>query len=349
MKCNYKEELKSIDISDKSVEEIREMLGGTKIHAVAVQKGGTGKTTTSSDIAYTLAKRGFRVLLIDSDPQASLTMLCNVDANDDNIEGLQDIYADALQNKGLVNLDKVRHIWENQKPFFVKPVRKNGKYVNEKVPFGFDLIPANINLADLDIHLSNFSRGGLLMYQLVNQIANEGKYDFILTDSCPGLSSIAYNTVAASISGVIVPVTLEPMCVKGAQNLINITTEIQHLIYDNFGINHKGIVGIIKNQYTPRLNIQKRFSNIVETFFPIPCFETSIPSKTSCDTAHDLGRLYSEYDPKVGKIFDELVDELIKIDILRNQEKEPVFVEEFGEEIWNMINANKDGDNNGII
>ena len=109
---------------------------------------------------------------------------------------------------------------------------------------------------------------------------------------------------------------------------------------DRLGVVHKGIAGIIKNQYAPRLNIQKRFSNIVETFWPIPTFEASIPNKTSCDTAHDLGRLYSEYDPKVGQIYEELVEEIIALDIYRANEKEPIYVEEFGEEIWNMINEN---------
>lgn len=330
---------KEINLEGLSIDEIRQKLGGTKVHAIAVQKGGTGKTTASSDLAYTLAKKGFKVLLIDSDPQASLSSLCNVDTINDDVMGLQDIYAHALENEGKIYLDDLKNIWVDKAPVFVKPIRENGRYVNKEVPFGFDLIPANINLANCDIDLANDNRGALMLYKFVAKIKDSMDYDYILIDTCPGLSTIAYNAITAAVDGVIVPVNLEPMTIKGAQNLINVTTEIQHLLY-RMKVVHKGIAGIIKNQYAPRLNIQKRFANIVETFWPIPCFEASIPNKTSCDTAHDLGRLYSEYDPKVGQIYEELVDEIIKLDIYRSTETEPIFVEEFGEEIWNMINEN---------
>lgn len=330
---------KEVNFKNLTVEEIKEKLGGTKVHAIAVQKGGTGKTTASSDLAYTLAKKGFKVLLIDSDPQASLSSLCNVDTINDDVKGLQDIYEYALMNKGRINLDEIKNIWVGKEPVYVKPIRESGKYVNKEVKFGFDLIPANINLANCDIALANDNRGALMLYSVVCRIKEEMDYDYILIDTCPGLSTIAYNAITAAVDGVIVPINLEPMTIKGAQNLINVTTEIQHLL-DRLGVVHKGIAGIIKNQYAPRLNIQKRFSNIVETFWPIPTFEASIPNKTSCDTAHDLGRLYSEYDPKVGQIYEELVDEIIALDIYRANEKEPIYVEEFGEEIWNMINEN---------
>ena len=107
------------------------------------------------------------------------------------------------------------------------------------------------------------------------------------------------------------------------------------------GKNHKGILGVVKNQYAPRLKIQKRFDDVVETFFPIPSFETTIPSKTSCDIAHDEGRLYSEYDSKIGKIFKELADEIVAEDIRRADEKETVVVKEFGKTVWEAVNKNK--------
>lgn len=331
---------KEINLESLSIDEIREKLGGTKVHAIAVQKGGTGKTTTSSDIAYTLAKKGFKVLLIDSDPQASLSALCNVDTISDEVAGLQDIYQYAIDNRD-IDLEDIKSIWLDHKPVYVKPARDNGRFTNKEVEFGFDLIPANINLANYDILLSQVAGGVLKLFSVIDVIKDEMDYDFVIIDTCPGLSTIAYSAIMAAVDGVIVPVNLEPMTIKGAENLISVTTEIQHMLFDRFEIVHKGIAGIIKNQYMPRLKIQQRFSNIVETFFPIPCFEASIPNKTSCDTAHDLGRLYAEYDAKVGLIYDELVNEIIALDIYRAPETEPVYVEEFGEEIWNMINENK--------
>lgn len=332
---------KKINLETDSIESIREKLGGTKTLTISCQKGGVGKSTLTSDLGYSLAKKGFKVMLIDSDPQASLTALCNVDTVDDNILGLQDLYEYALENNGLIRYDDIRQVWENKAPCYSKAIRENGKYIKKDIPFGFDLIPTNINLANFDIELANNSRGGLMLYSIINSIKENAGYDFIILDTCPGLSTLAYNSITAGVDGVIIPVNLEPMTIKGAQNLINVTTEIQHLLYDNAKVVHKGILGIVKNQYAPRLNIQKRFSNIVETFFPIRCFTSTIPSKTSCDTAHDLGRVYSEYDPKVAQVYEELIEEIINLIIGRNDETEPIFVEEFGEEIWNMINEKK--------
>jgi len=343
MEKNINEIKKSVKINKLSLEEKKELLGGTKIHAIAVQKGGTGKTTVASDIAYTLAKKGYKVLLIDSDPQASLSALCNVDITDSNIEGLQDLYEYALQANGKINLEEIKDVWVGKKPTYLIPTYSAEKraYIKENKEFGFDFIPTNIVLANYDLALTNSKIGGLMLFFITQKIAAEMDYDYILIDTCPGLSTIAYNAIAASVDGVIVPINLEPMTITGAQNLINITTDIQELLYKGKGIVHKGIAGIIKNQYAPRMKVQSKFSDIVETFWPIPCFETSVPNKVNCDTAHDLGRMFSEYDPKIGQIFDDLTEEIVAIDIYRRNETEPVFVKEFGEELWKAVNADK--------
>ena len=74
----YVKDYVNLEKNYPTIEEKRKALGGTKIHAFSVQKGGVGKSTLSSDVARTLAEEGYKVLLIDSDPQASLTELCNV-------------------------------------------------------------------------------------------------------------------------------------------------------------------------------------------------------------------------------------------------------------------------------
>lgn len=353
-------------MTKKSIDELRKELGGCKVHPIVIQKGGVGKSTLTSDICYTLAKKGFKVLAIDTDPQASLSSLCNIDIEDEEVLGLQDIY-EALDSQfhgqgTRVKYEDLKKVWYEddgnggnlKAPTYTKPVKDGNKLVNKHIPFGFDIIPANINLADWDLRLAQ-SQGGMLLSALVALIKRNDNYDFIIMDNPPGLNSLSYNSIAAGVDGCIIPINLEPMTIRGAQNLINTTTEIQNILWfeteggqitdrvKKHAICHKGILGVIKNQYAPRLKIQKRFEDVVKKFFPIPCFETTIPNKTVCDTAHDLGRLYSEYDSKVGKVFDALVDEIIEEDIRRASEKEPMFVESFGEEIWEEINANKDG------
>lgn len=337
---NLHEIKKIVDIDSKNHDEVIATLGGTKIHAVSVQKGGVGKSTLTSDIAYALANAyGFRVLVIDSDPQASLSELCNIDVSTDEVRGLQYIYDEMLSNNGNISLEFIKDLIIT--PKFNKPVKEGMKYAYKEEEFGFDLIPCDISLANYDIHLANNPYGAIMLYKALNLLVKANLYDYILIDVCPGLSTLAYNAIAASVDGILVPVNLEPMTIKGAKNLISVTTEIQELMEKNFKIVHKGILGIIKNQYVSRLKIQKKFGDIVETFFPVACFETTIPNKTVCDTAHDLGRLFSEYDPKVGLVFKELAKEIIELDIYRKDEKEPVYIKEFGEEIWAMINADK--------
>ena len=337
-----------------TIEEARENLGGTKVHAVAIQKGGTGKTTITSDICYTLAKMGFKVLAIDSDPQASLSGLCNKSEEELGLQDMYEMLLNAIERKKRFSFDEVKKIWveldENgvniKAPTYVAP--KYRSLETETRYFGFDLIPATIDLADFDIKFNKSaglgSSGGTALKYFVDQIKKEMDYDFIIIDTCPGLNMIAYNAICAGVDGTIIPINLEPMTIKGAQNLINTTTEIQELLWDNQHCIHKGILGVIKNQYAPRLKIQQRFEGVVETFFPIPAFKTTIPSKTSCDTAHDLGRLYSEYDPKVAKKFEELVDEIIKEDIRRSSETELVLVRKFGQEVWDAVNERKGGE-----
>ena len=215
-----------------------------------------------------------------------------------------------------------------------------GSIEMESRPFGFDLIPAKIELAGWDILLSTNSAlgraSGISLNRIVEVIKESMDYDFIIIDTCPGLGNLVYNSIAAGIDGTIIPVNLEPLTIKGAQNLINTITEIQKLL-NSAGIIHKGVLGIVKNQYAPRLKIQQRFEGVVETFFPIPTFKTTIPTKTSCDVAHDRGRLYGEYDPKVGKKFEELAEEIVKEDIRRASEKEVILIKDFGVEEWKKV------------
>ena len=123
----------------------------------------------------------------------------------------------------------------------------NRKIVEEPMePTGFDLANYDINLnksAELG------SSGGTALKYFVDLIKKNMDYDFIIIDTCPGLNMIAYNAICAGIDGTIIPINLEPMTIKGAQNLINTTTEIQELLWENQGCIHKGILGVIKNQY----------------------------------------------------------------------------------------------------
>lgn len=309
-----------------------ERLKGCKVIPVAVQRGGVSKTTTTFDLGYVLARRTYRVLLIDSDPQGSLGLFNGVDIS--NLEhGLHTIY-ETIRNKGDIKDEINKSII---RPTYFKPVRDdvNKRYVSKEIEFGYDLIPSSIDLADYDILLSRDPLGGFYTTTLIKQIEND--YDFVLIDCMPGLSTLTYSALCAGYSaGALVPMLMEPVTIRGGENLINVTTQIQKILWDK-GIIHKGILGILKSMYLPKRIVQRKMGSIVDHFFPIKVFEATIPNKASCDMAHSKGRCFAEYDPIAREAYESLADEIIETIVARQDETEPVFVDSFGEELLDKL------------
>lgn len=342
-----------------NIDDVRKQLGGMKVHAVIVQKGGTGKTTITSNICYTLAKKGFKVLAIDTDSQASLTDLCNLlptdltDNEDFSLPGLAEIYDNYVDQydkyqKKYISLDEFREtafdldmirqlivpaLYRNISSRLVKSEDGATRQIVQTLePLGFDILPADIDLSNRDIDMGARSLA-VVLYQLVQIIREEYDYDFIIIDCPPGFTNLAYNAIAAATDGCIVPVNLEIMTIRGARNLIRTVAEIQELLWKNMGnILHKGILGIIKNRYVPKRKLQKSLSETVDTLFPIPSFETYVPSYTSCDKAHMMGQLYVQQDKKAEAAFEELCSEIVFEDIRRRDETEPIIFKNFGED-----------------
>lgn len=318
MKKALKEVQKHVNLENfPTIEDRRKALGGTKVHAVAVQKGGAGKTTITSNLAWTLAQQGYKVLVIDSDPQSSLSQLCHVPSTK-MIYGLQDIYNYMVQNDEAITWDAIEPAIVS--PRYKQPVRNGMEWKKEYTYFGFDLISSNILLSDMDIFLSRLDHGALALYKIIKCIKENRNYDYILIDCKPGLESLTYNAITASTDGIIVPVNLEFMTIVGAKNLVNCVHEVQILMEKAIGVNHKGILGIVKNRYNGRRKVTHKYEDILDTFFPIVCFETEIPNKATCDQAHDIGRLYADYDKAVGEILKKFADEIVMLDIYRRDE-----------------------------
>lgn len=346
----------SLDENYPTIEDKRKALGGTKVHAISVQKGGVGKTTISSNLAWTLSNLGFKVLLIDSDPQGSLTELCNIHANP-KIPGLQDIYMNMFENHSEPSWDVIKSVIVQ--PKYVRAVQEGMKWVKKAVDFGFDFIPANITLSDLDILLPNDRQGGLYMLTMMEEIKENADYDYIIIDCMPGLGTLTCNAIAASTDGIIVPVNLEMMTIVGARNLVDITRDIQNQLrriseHSSRNIVHKGILGIVKNQYNSRRKVTRKYEDILHAFFPIVCFSdsTDIPNKAMCDTAHDMGRFYADMDKAVGKVFEELSKEVIALDIYRRPEARTILVpnvpEDFEAELDEMQRRSAEENNEEV-
>lgn len=335
----------------------------TNVIAFACQKGGVGKSCCSENVAYALSKLGKKVLLIDSDPQATTSFLCGVDIDDVTIEGLADLYDEIVY---YYKQKKDRKPNEPETEFdadliprcIIRPkytiVNTKGKITASEEEFGFDLIPANITLADYDHHLSQLiisgkNYGVYMLTEIINRIKELYDYDYIIIDVLPGLNMIAYNALAACApdGGVVAVINLDPSAIIGGQNLFKTIAEIQELLWNKNHIKHNGILGVLKNEYNPRLKTSQEIeSQFEEKFGPAKIFNTSIPTKASCDKAHSKKRAYAEFDPVVGEIFKKLAIEIMEECEQRNQDKEPHIIEKVGKEYYDSISQSAEGSNN---
>lgn len=167
------------------------------IWTVANQKGGVGKTTTTISLGGLLAEQGFRVLLVDTDPHASLSYYFGIESEDLDLS--------------VYNL-------------FVEPATKE-QIMQTLCPTPYeniDILPATMGLATLDRSMGNKGGMGLVIKKALNQIKNE--YDYVLIDCPPVLGVLMVNALAAS-DRIIVPVQTEFLALKGLDRMMK-TMEI---------------------------------------------------------------------------------------------------------------------------
>ena len=170
------------------------------VMAVVNQKGGTGKTTTCENLGIGLAREGKRVLLIDADPQGSLTIALGHSRPDDLPVTLTDLMAKVMQDQPL------------------SP--KEGILPHEE---GVELVPANITLSGLEVSLVNAMSRETVMKQYLETV--KGSYDFILLDCMPSLGMLTVNALAAS-DQVLIPVQANYLSAKGLEQLVALPKEL---------------------------------------------------------------------------------------------------------------------------
>lgn len=212
-----------------------------RIFAIANQKGGVGKTTTSVNLAAALQANGQRVLLVDLDPQGNATMGSGVDKR----ELTQSVY------HVLVGIDTLA---EARRP---SPTG------------GFDILPANRELAGAEIELVELEHRETRLKRAI--AAHDAEYDFVLIDCPPSLSLLTLNGLCAA-HGVIIPMQCEYYALEGLSDLVNTIKKV----HANLNRDLK-IIGLLRVMFDPRNTLGQQVSAQLEDHFGEKVFRAVVP------------------------------------------------------------------------
>lgn len=250
-----------------------------KIISVANQKGGVGKTTTTINLAAALGEAGKKVLVIDMDPQGNTTSGIGVDKN----ETENTIYELMLGECSI-------------KDAILTKVYKN-----------VSLIPANVDFAAAEVELIGLEKSEYILKKAVDEIKD--KYDYILIDCPPSLSTLTVNALTTSDS-VLVPIQCEYYALEGLSQLIHTINLIRQRLNNKIGIE-----GVVFTMYDSRTNLSAQVVENVKANFAYKVFDTVIPRNTRLAEAPSYGMPVLEYDPKAAgsDAYRALAKEIIKI------------------------------------
>ena len=247
-------------------------MSNCKVIALTNQKGGVGKTTTAVNLGVCLSKQGKKVLLVDADAQANLTMSLGYPRPDDLPISLATIMQDIIDDK----------------PF---DVQKGILHHSE----GVDLLPSNIELSGLEVRLINAISRERVLTTCINEVKKN--YDYVLIDCMPSLGMLTINALAAADS-VVIPTQPHYLSAKGLELLLRSVSKVRRQINP-----HLRIEGILMTMVMPRTNISKEVTALVRSAYGqnIKVFDAQIPHSIRAVEATAEGKSIFAYD-KGGKV-----------------------------------------------
>jgi len=250
-----------------------------KVIAVANQKGGVGKTTTTINLGYSLSATGKKVLCVDMDPQSNMTSGFGIDSSS-------------------INCTTYNILIEG------KDIRE--AYIELEDMSGITIVPSSIQLAGAEIELVPMLSREFRLKNSINEIKKE--FDYIIIDCPPSLGLLTINALTASDS-VLVPIQCEYYALEGLTQLMNTI----NLIKKN--INHDlEIEGVVLTMFNARTNLSIQVVDEVKKYFKGKVYGTIIPRNIRLGEAPSFGKPISLYDPhsKGAEAYEELAKELIE-------------------------------------
>ena len=248
-----------------------------KVISIANQKGGVGKTTTAVNLSTILAKKGKKVLMIDTDPQGNATSGLGI-SKDVNFS-VYDVIINDVEIENTVQTTMVKNL---------------------------DVCPSNINLAGAEVELvSMMSRE----YRLKEKIDNQkDKYDYIIIDCPPSLGLITLNAFTASDS-VLIPIQCEYYALEGLGQLINTIDLVKKHLNKELEVE-----GALLTMFDIRTNLSNQVVKEVNKYFENKVYKTVIPRNVRLSEAPSYGMPITVYDPrsKGARSYEKFVKELLK-------------------------------------
>jgi len=252
-----------------------------RVIAIANQKGGVGKTTTSINLSAALAERGKKVLVIDTDPQGNTTSGFGLDKNEleNSIYELmigECSIEDAIQKNVVEDLD------------------------------GVDIIPSNVNLAAVEIELIDADQKEFILREAISKVKDN--YDFIIIDCPPSLSMLTVNAMTTA-NTVLVPIQCEYYALEGLSQLVHTVNLVRDRLNPELEME-----GVVFTMFDSRTNLSLQVVENVKEHIQENVYKTIIPRNIRLAEAPSYGLPINIYEPKSAgaEAYRLLADEVIE-------------------------------------